>query len=259
MTGDKISYLDLIKHALLDSFEFSVHAENEALGVYTLNGIGVDFFVGFDEESVFTTLKSSGCKKAFFAHTHPLINDNSLRFQKGKADPRKLIAFGQKILPLGNCPSQGDLKYFSELKQTAKKYGVEIAGVVFSARGIWIFSAKGDVDFKEEGTEYKKGHGDFFENLEIRGKYPSYLMEVQQPKIRTQLEYASGIPKNIFRELLVKMAEPFYQLFLKIKVQKIIKSFSKQGVCLEYVDHKSKNIDPVFLLKSGIERWERLH
>lgn len=83
-------------------------------------------------------------------------------------------------------------------------------------------------------------------------------MEVQQPKIRTQLEYASGIPRNIFRELLVKMAEPFYQLFLKIKVQKIIKSFSKQGVHLEYIDHKSKNINPVALLKAGIEGWERL-
>ncbi|MST04325.1 MAG: hypothetical protein EXS49_02035 [Candidatus Pacebacteria bacterium] len=261
MIDDKLSFIDLIKHTLLDSYEFSAHSENELEGIYTLNMVGIDFMVGFDDEKAFRDLNEKKCKKVIFAHTHPLGNDEYLKFIQDRPDPRKLIAYGMKLLPLGNFPTKGDIEYFQKLKQKAESFNIKIMGVVFSARGIWIFDIKEKLFLKEEKNIKTKdpnseGFGDFVDYLNLKLKYPSYFMEIQQPKIKTKITYNFRIKVNSLIIIWMIIKEFFYKTFLKIKINNIIKKFYNQGVILNFINYKSKKIDPVSLMRKTIEEWE---
>jgi hypothetical protein len=255
--GEKINFIDLIKHTLHDSFEFSAHTpSNNFQGQYILNGVGMNFAVGFDENNILNKLKQQGVNNIIFLHTHPLINDDSLNFVKGKSDPRKLIALGMKLLPLGNPPTKGDIEYFQGLKLKYKDAGILIKGVVLSARGIWLFDTKQEIKLREEKLKIKGDWGNSVGYLLLKEEYPSYFMELEVPQNMTKIRYKYQIYKNPVLQFWIKVKDFIFCLLLKSKIRVIIKNFSEQGVILEFISYKSIGISPINLMKETIKKWE---
>lgn len=256
--GESISFIDLIKHTLSDSFEFSAHTiGNSFQEQYILNGVGMDFSVEFNEDGVLHKLKEQKVTNTIFLHTHPLANDSSLKFTKGKPDPRKLIAFGMKTLPLGNPPTKGDIEYFHKFKSKCTKAGVLVKGAVLSARGIWLFDTKQELKLKDEKATTVGSWSSSVSYLILKSDYPSYFMELEAPKNVTKVNYQHKLPTKSNLQIWTKVKELVFRLFLNKKLKVITKSFYKQGVLVEFISYKSLGIDPVKLLKETIQDWEK--
>ncbi|MCA9360124.1 hypothetical protein KC850_03745 [Candidatus Kaiserbacteria bacterium] len=246
-----ISFVDLVKHTLLDMFEFSAHSFESIQGPYYWNGLGMDFMTSMPTEKVLKHAEQEGAKKVYLAHTHPLSNDDVCKFLNIKVDPREEMAFGYKALPLGNKPSSGDISFLSQFQKDFEDAGIEVSGVVFSATGLWEFSIVDilnfnsdkfvgayDVVFPIEDSE------DFFDELSARSAFPSYFMELQKPKIRdnsyqTQLDGKRDISPVDYNE----------------NIESIVKFFGDNGIRLKFYLYSDFNINPQQVMADTIDQW----
>lgn len=260
----RISCLDLIKHTLLDSFEFSAHSAEGLWSEYYLNGIGIDSFVGkINFEAVFSDLKNIGADKVIFAHTHPLANDKSLFFKIDEEDPRIKIAYGKKTLPLGNYPTSGDINLLKSLKLEGKASGIEVSGVVFAASGIWIFNVNDNISQplnnpKNESVLDKVDPSEFLsKDLLIKNKFPDYFMEVEKPAMFKTRQQQGGLDTNL-KSTIINSEQSTQESVLDNEVIDSVKqTFANQGITLEFIPYVSKEFDPVLILRTGIQDWEK--
>ncbi|MEI6490742.1 MAG: hypothetical protein WCO16_03190 [bacterium] len=258
----KLSSKELLKHALLDSYEFSAHSKRDVWDSYELNGIGINLFVGFDQEAVLNDLKDSNCSKAILAHTHPLLNDDSIIFRRDQLDPRIQIAYGELPLPLGNPPTDGDISLLDSFKKKVAEAGINISGAVFVSSGIWTF----DIDpNKKINIEKLKGRkkpnrsgetGDFFKYEIIKGEFPDYFMEVEKPAMHTQkyrnvaqLTLASRVDR-ISSE--IKIIQKDYAE----EIENHKKYYRECGVILDFLPYRENNLDALLIMRKCIEEWK---
>lgn len=258
-----ISCLDLIKHTLLDSFEFGAHSIRGLLGQYYLHGVGPGIFVHISSEAIFAHVQEVGAKEVIFVHTHPLINDDALYFELEKEDPRKAIAEGKLALPTGNFPNWGDIGVLKSLQEKGQKLGIKVSAAVFAASGIWTFVIKDleNISVQPQADpllDQNKTTNFNGKELLLRDTFPSYFMEVEAPKL-----YQSRQEKNPEIVARLKNANYFITPPLKEtsassqKPEDIKNIFASQGVILDFIPYNSQGFDPVKIMKSGIEEWTK--
>lgn len=260
----KISCLDLIKHTLLDSFEFSAHSVEGLWGEYYLNGVGIDFFVKFNSEAAFSDLKDIGANKVVFVHTHPLGNDNSLFYRIEEEDPRREIAYEYKQLPLGNYPTFGDITLLKSLKEKGKALGIEVSGAVFAASGIWTFDINDNFNqflntLKGENVLDKINPPEFLrKDLLVKDKFPDYFMEVEAPTIFTKRQQLGGINGNL-KSISINPLQTTTQKSASNneEINSMKQQFATRGVFLDFIPYISNGFDPLLILREGIEEWEK--
>jgi hypothetical protein len=264
----KLTLKELMLHTLLDSFEFSAHTTGSLNDEYELNGIGINFFVSFDIDSVLNDLKERKISKVILAHTHPLINDDSLVFEENKIDPRILIAYGKLLLPLGNPPTYGDVELLDKIKKRADF--LEISGAVFSASGIWVFDIlkgqKPNIEILREriikknqtNTSDFDSENGFFKKEVLKAKFPNYFMDVEVPGISR-----AEINKVLFKSEIDKLkTQPISEnniLNYKKEVEKLKSFYSNCGVFLDFFYYKDFGFDPLSEMRRIIERWEEIY
>ncbi|NLE07271.1 MAG: hypothetical protein GX627_01505 [Parcubacteria group bacterium] len=185
-----ISFVDLVKHTLLDMFEFSAHSLESVQGPYYWNGLGFDFMTPVPIKEILKHAKQEGVKKVFLAHTHPLSNDDVCKFLNTKVDPREEMALGYRALPLGNKPSSDDVLFLSKFQKDFEDAGIEVFGVVFSATGLWEFGIADTLNFNLDkfveayDITFPIKNSEFFKELSAKDAFPNYFMELQKPKMR---------------------------------------------------------------------------
>lgn len=251
-TFDPISLTDLVLHTLLDTFEFGAHSFDSVGGPYFWNSIGIDFESPLPKEEILAHAKEQKAKRIYLAHTHPLSNDDTLRFLNVKIDPREKVAYGFKPLPVGNKPSSGDVSFFSQIQKEFAKANVEIVGVVFSASGIWEFSVLNKASFDAEkfvntyDNFYPLGGGDFMKEWHARGEFPNYYMELQKPKMHTS-SYKTQISKAKNPPVIQDSAEK--------DIATAIEFFNVNGANLAFHPYLKFDIDPQILMRRTLNRW----
>jgi hypothetical protein len=249
----EISFTDLVRHTLLDQFEFGAHSFEDLRGPYFWNSIGIDFEAPMPKEQVLEHAKSVNADTIYLAHTHPLSTGNSLKFLDEKIDPREKIAFGTAPLPLGNKPSAGDVSFLAGLKKESAFADIKLKGVVFSASGLWEFDILDTSNFNAEmfteayDTLYPLGDSTgFMEEWNARDNFPNYYMEIQKPKMHVgsyklqvkQAKTRSNIPQSNNDEAL-----------------KVVNFFNDNGVGLTFHPYYKFNVQPQELMRSTLSRW----
>jgi acylphosphatase len=258
----KITFKELMLHTLLDFFEFSAHTTGSLDDEYELDEIGINFFVGFNVDSVLNDLKEKKISKVILAHTHPLLNDESLIFEKNKIDPRILIAYGVLPLPLGNPPTAGDVEFLDKIKNKANF--LEIKGAVFSASGIWVFGIingqKPNIEKLEERIKNKNQSkiNDFLEIELIKIKFPDYFMDVEVPGI-SKAEIDKVLFKSEIEKLKTRPVSENNFLDYKEEIEKLKSFYLNCGVFLDFFYYKDFNIDPIIEMRKIIEKWAEIY
>jgi hypothetical protein len=249
---DDIGFEDLALHTMLDMFEFSAHSFKGLGGPYFWNGLGIDFGAPMPKEEVLEHALSVNADTIYLAHTHPLSNDDSLKFSNAKIDPRELIAFGYRPLPLGNRPSSGDISFLSQVKIGFASENIKVIGVVFSSGGVWEYDiqdvSKFDYDnFTKAYDEFYPVDGDgFIEEWAARSDYPSYYMELQKPKMHS----------TTYQTQLSEVKAPPIRVLLDNEIlSKTEKMFGEHGISLNFHPYAEFGIDPQTLMRNTIVRW----
>lgn len=248
---ESISFIDLVKHTLLDMFEFSAHSFESIHGPYYWNGLGIDFMTSMPTEKVLKHAKQEGAKKVYLAHTHPLSNDDICEFLNIKVDPREEMAFGYKALPLGNKPSSGDITFLSQFQKDFEDAGIEVSGVVFSATGLWEFNIADILNFSSDkfvraydvAFPIKDNEG-FFDELSARSAFPSYFMEIQKPKMRDNLYQTQIDGKK-------DIAPDDYSA----EIESTVKFFGENCIRLKFYSYSDFNINPQLIMAETIDQW----
>ncbi len=253
MAFPQISLENLVLHTLLDQYEFSAHSFESAAGPYFWNGIGIDFQSPFPKSEVMQHAKKVSATHLYLAHTHPLSNDDSLNFMGTKVDPREKIAFGKLPLPLGNGPSEGDIRSLSKFQRYFGKHDITITGVVFAASGIWEFSIDDESLFEIDGLSSAldslrttEKPNDFFREWAAKGNFPNYAMELEKPGVHTP-----GY------KLHFKNATPPLSSDISPHVNQAIKVFRTHGVKLKFKPHQNIRLDPTTLMTDTLLTWNR--
>jgi hypothetical protein len=250
---EAINFTDLVRHVLLDMFEFGAHSFTEVSGPYFWNSFGIDFETPMPKQGVLDHAKSVGADKIYLAHTHPLSTGDSLRFLNADIDPRVEIAYGVRALPLGNKPSIQDVLFLHELKNDPLFTNIELIGVVFSASGIWECSIQNVSAF--DSDEFEKTYnstypmnqdGDFMEEWSARGIFPSYYMEVQKPNMHD----GSYRRRAALSEVSLKTEQNHEK-----EIAKAINCFHDNGVTLIFHPYVEFGIQPQELMRSTLDRW----
>jgi hypothetical protein len=248
-----ISIVDLVRHTLLDQFEFGAHSFESPGGPYFWNSIGIDFEAPLPKEQVLEHAKSVNADTIYLAHTHPLTTGDCLKFLDEKIDPREKIAFGGAPLPLGNKPSAGDVTFLGKLKKEPIFADFKLKGVVFSASGIWEFDIQDVSNFNSNkfteayGTAYPIGDNEgFMEEWHARGKFPSYYMEIQKPEMH----------EGSYR-LQCKRSKAYSDVTSSYdtEVSRAVKVFNENGVELTFRPYAKFDVRPQELMRSTMTRW----
>lgn len=249
-----IQFESLILHTLLDMYEFSVHSFKGLKGPYYLNSVGISFSSSTPIPDVMKHAKAENAKTIYLAHTHPLANDDSLKYLGVKVDPREEIAFEYRELPIGNRPTDGDITYYSQLQKEFANEDIEIIGVVFAASGIWEFSIINNFDFNAKKFEkaYKKkfpipDSSNFMEEWSAMNDFPSYYVEVKVPTVH-KVEYKPSIT-NLNAEIKRKSNIS--------AINSDIEFFRKQGIQLSFYQYESFGIDVRLIMREAIRDWAK--
>ncbi|HWT56142.1 MAG TPA: hypothetical protein VN031_03885 [Candidatus Microsaccharimonas sp.] len=265
VTGDIDSFRsigreELILHALLDMYEFSAHAFGSIDGPYFWDGLGLDFMTSTPVDRVLEHAKNVGADTLYMAHTHPLSNDDSIRFLGATIDPREEIAYGYKPLPVGNGPSSGDAKLLAKLKTQFLKSHIDVVGVVFAASGVWEFDILDLQKFNADSFEaahnafHLSSDEDTFNAKELRASadFPNYFMELEKPKLHELNTSTYTL------QLKERTASPTTTMADSDNIARTIKLFADHNVSLTFHSYADRKIDPLELMRHSLSDWSKL-